>query len=171
MPSVLGGEARREVKCGGRDLGWVVGEVSSRRCEELRRDGGVLQARCQASRVGDAAPGGLAAEEWLVAGKMPNRRRGVTVSVCCRTPCVFGSTPVPRVAALVLRTARRGAGASPYAVELTVLRPCEMRWPRKKLRRVAMSTYRGVGWVASRGWRVSLGSGACFQEAETREFS
>ena len=60
---------------------------------------GVLQARCQTSRGGGAALGGPAAEELDGVGETRSRRGGAAVSAFCRTPCAFGSTPVPRVAA------------------------------------------------------------------------
>ena len=44
---------------------------------------------------GGAAPGGPTAEEWRVIRETPNRLRGATVSVYCRTPCVFGFNTGP----------------------------------------------------------------------------
>ena len=51
---------------------------------------GVLQARCQTSRAGGAAPGGPTAEELRVVRETSTRHQEATVSACCTTPCVFG---------------------------------------------------------------------------------
>ena len=72
------------------EFGWVDGEVIGRHCGEVGWDAGVLQARCQTSRAGGAAPGGPTAEEVRVVRETSTCHQEATVSACCTTPCVLG---------------------------------------------------------------------------------
>ena len=104
-------------------------------CGEARRDVHVPRAR-PASRAG-----------WAVSGD------GLGFST---NPLRLWFNPGLRRERYIRRGACRDLGPLPHSLELAALRPCEMPWPRKKLRRVATCSYRGRVRRAARGWGVGL---------------